>query len=207
MSLSIRKATAVPDVADLFQEARMLSLTEEGITGSLKDADLEDTPENRAQMKLLICEELESTGNPSAFGMAMAREQHKDLQTIRRSEESYMINLEGGEEVLHEAEEGAGTCYKHRGVWKVRLGAADASYKLRNDVAKDTSEFVREIDPEVKAMQQSALSDLSEKDRIWLWEYESRLKSVGKHWTAGDKQRAYRLRKKVQKAVLKMQGL
>jgi len=196
----LRKSTAVPDVADLFQQAMLESLAEEGIKHNLQIKGLEVTPENIEMEHALICAELEA-GKPSSYGMEKAKKQHKALQRIRHSEKSLMIaRRDGSEDILQEAEEDAGASYKANGIWKVRGAVSTKHGVIINDAAVESPDYVNEATPEDKALQQSALSDLSEQDRIWLWEYESRGKGKGLSRTAKDRQRASRLRKKVRKA-------
>jgi hypothetical protein len=188
----------------------MLSLTHEGITAALRNAEMEDTEDNREHMFTMVCEELER-GNCTEYGMEKAREQRRAQQRIRRNEKSLISKRDDGSEgLLREAERCAGVHYQERehGTRKICGLPTDKNGVILNDTAtEEFSALVQEVEPADRLLQQSALSDLSERDRAWLFEYETRDKAKGTRRTPVERNRASRLRKRVKNACVANKGL
>lgn len=160
-------------VDELFQEASLQSIREEGVLHNLQLKGLDFSEENIEVERALIMEELK-LGRVSAFGSRRAKE-----IKAKEARLGYLnINLESAQAVLDVAFEGSTKLVD--GVHKARhtypIDPNDHG-KLNNLNSQAGSEYsqLTEVAPSIKAAQQAALESLGADDLKWLTEYHADL--------------------------------
>src|SRR5450755_3888620 len=183
---------------ELFQDAALESLTENGITASLKSIKWDDTPENRCKMKEMICEDLERD-TVTDYG---AQQANKNLARLRHIQFSEM-DLHSALSVLDAAAETRSVRNgAHRARHSYPVDASDGKLNNNNSLVQELEDrsLIREVDPTEKAAQFAALDTLRPKDLAWRTAYEAGtlLPATTKAEAGRRASRAYRLKRKVE---------
>jgi hypothetical protein len=181
-------------VSDLFQEAALQSLCEEGIQANLQDKGLELNPENIEAEHALICEELErgvvseyGKAEAKRIGAAQARQVFPEVSLTCDEEEDSNASF-----ILQEASLDRPAVIGERGI-------------VLNDVCTPEQHIEEErhdCNYTDRTQMLAALNQLNEYDRAFLEEYENATKTYPK----GDRDRAYRLKNKIKRFYQEMQN-